>query len=120
LLLPPYILAICWFNTLSRLDWLTGRAASLFALPGCLLVFVSALMPGVIILTMICLHAVNPRHEEAGRLIAGWRPVLTNITLPMISRGIAFAGLLVFLLALGEVGVPMFLRYQVFPVETLT
>jgi len=120
LLLPPYILAICWFNTLSRLDWLTAAASFLFGLPGCLLVLVSALMPGVIILTMICLHAVNPRHEEAGRLIAGWRPVLTNITLPMISRGIAFAGLLVFLLALGEVGVPMFLRYQVFPVETLT
>jgi iron(III) transport system permease protein len=34
--------------------------------------------------------------------------------------GILFSGILVFLLTLGEVGVPMFLRYSVFPVETLT
>jgi len=129
LLLPPYILAICWFNLMSRSAWWgtdnlsqSGLAPSiwLFGLPGCLLVLAGALTPAVIILTVVYLHAVNPRHEEAGRLVTGWRGVLTKITLPIISRGILFAGLLVFLLALGEVGVPMFLRYPVFPVETLT
>src|SRR3954470_2986749 len=129
LVLPPYVLAICWFNVLSNFSWLSAAAASksglapsnwLFGLPGCVLVLVSALMPAVIVLTAVYLHAVNPRHEEAGRLVTGWRGVLTKITLPIISRGILFAGLLVFLLALGEVGVPMFLRYPVFPVETLT
>jgi iron(III) transport system permease protein len=129
LVLPPYVLAICWFNVLSNFSWLSAAAASksglapsnwLFGLPGCVLVLVSALMPAVIVLTAVYLHAVNPRHEEAGRLIAGWRVVLTDITLPIISRGILFAGLLVFLLALGEVGVPMYLRYPVFAVETLT
>ena len=118
LIVPPYIIAICWFNMLSRFRWVS--ASLLFGLSGCLLVLVSALMPAVIILTVVCLRAVNPRHEEGGRVIAGWRPVLTNITLPIISRGILFAGLLVFLLALGEVGVPLFLRYPVFPTETLT
>jgi iron(III) transport system permease protein len=129
LILPPYILAICWFNVISSSAWLgtdalsqsvSTRSSWLFGLPGCLLVLAGALTPAVIILTMVFLHAVNPRHEEAGRLVAGWRGVLIAITLPIISRGTMFAGLLVFLLALGEVGVPMFLRYPVFPVETLT
>ena len=89
-------------------------------MPGCLWVLVSAFLPVVMILTVVYLHAVNPRLEEAGRLIARWPAVLRHITLPMILPGILFGGILVFLLALGEVGVPMFLRYPVFPVETLT
>ena len=129
LLLPPYILAVCWFNLLSGNEWLVSVmppqiAASLsgwlFELPGCLWVLVTAFMPVVMVLTLVYLHAVNPRHEEAGRLIAGWPVVLSNVTLPMILPGILFAGILAFLLAMGEVGVPMFLRYSVFPVETLT
>ncbi len=129
LLLPPYMLAVCWFNLLASngvlarviparaLELLSGW---LFDLPGCLWVLVSAFMPVVMILTLVYLHAVNPRLEEAGRLITGWPAILHHVTLPMILPGILFGGILVFLLALGEVGVPMFLRYPVFPVETLT
>ena len=129
LMLPPYILAVCWFNLLSGSGLLVSvmppliagsLSGWLFGLPGCLWVLVSAFMPVVMVLTLVYLHAVNPRHEEAGRLITGWPAVLGNVTLPMILPGILFAGILVFLLALGEVGVPMFLRYPVFPVETLT
>ncbi len=87
----------------------------LFGLPGCLWVLVSAFLPVVMILTLVYLHAVNPRLEEAGRLISRWPAILRYITLPMIWPGILFGGILVFLLALGEVGVPMFLRYPVFP-----
>jgi iron(III) transport system permease protein len=92
----------------------------LFGLPGCLWVLVSAFLPVVMILTLIYLHTVNPRLEEAGRLITRWPAILRYVTLPMILPGILFGAILVFLLALGEVGVPMFLRYRVFPVETLT
>ena len=129
LLIPPYILAVSWFNVLAGggllakaipaptvkllSDWLSG-------LPGCAWVLVSAFSPVVMILTMVYLHAVSPRLEEAGRLSARWPGILRTITLPIIMPGILFGGILVFLLALGEVGVPMFLRYPVFPVETLT
>ena len=129
LLIPPYILAVSWFNVLAGggllakaipaptvkllSDWLSG-------LPGCVWVLVSAFMPVVMILTMVYAHAVSPRLEEAARLIARWPGILRTITLPIIMPGILFGGILVFLLALGEVGVPMFLRYPVFPVETLT
>ena len=130
LLLPPYILAVCWFNLLASNGVLARvlpaptlvalQSSWLFGLPGCLWVLLSAFMPMVMILTLVYLHAVNPRLEEAGRLISRWPAILRYVTLPMILPGILFGGILVFLLALGEVGVPMFLRYPVFPVETLT
>jgi len=129
LLIPPYILAVSWFTLLAR-DGLLARVIRpatvgllsdrLFALPGSVWVLVSAFMPVVMILTVVYVHAVSPRHEEAGRLMARWPGILRYITLPIIMPGILFGGILVFLLALGEVGVPMFLRYPVFPVETLT
>jgi iron(III) transport system permease protein len=128
LLIPPYTLAVCWFNVLSPSGLLgkilpspVAQAAWtwFFGLPGCVLVLVNALMPIVLILTMASLRTVNPRLEEAGRLIAGWGGVLRYITLPMILPGVVFGTVLVFLLALGEVGVPLFLRYPVFPVQSL-
>jgi iron(III) transport system permease protein len=129
LLLPPYILAVCWFNLLAKDAVLTHvipvcavelLSRGLFGLPGCLWVLVSAFLPVVVILTLVYLHALNPRLEEAGRLISRWPGIVRCVTLPMILPGILFGGMLVFLLALGEVGVPMLLRYRVFPVEALT
>ncbi len=129
LVIPPYILAICWFNLVTGDTMLarvvppgvgTQLTAWLFSLPGCVWVLASALMPAVMLLTMIGVRALNSRLEEAGRLVAPWPAVLRRITLPSILPGILFGAVLVFLLALGEVGVPMFLRYRVFPVETLT
>jgi len=129
LLLPPYVLAICWFNLLAS-DGLLAQGApvqlagllshALYGLPGCWWVMVSALAPAVMILTLVSLHAIDPRLEEAGRLVARWPVVLYRITLPLVLPGILFGGLLVFLLTLGEVGVPVFLRYPVYAVETLT
>jgi ABC-type ATPase involved in cell division/ABC-type spermidine/putrescine transport system permease subunit II len=58
--------------------------------------------------------------EQAGLLMSRWPGVLWRITLPLIAPAILFAAVLVFLLTLGEVGVPTFLRYPVYPVEILT
>ena len=129
LLVPPYTLAVCWFNVLSLgglLDRLlpgyARQVASdwLFGLPGCVLVLTSALMPIVLILTLASLRMINPRLEEAGKLITGWSGVLRHVTLPMILPGAVFSTVLVFLLSMGEIGVPLFLRYPVFPAQTLT
>jgi len=129
LLVPPYTLAVCWFNVLSLgglLDSLLPAYARqiasdwLFGLPGCVLVLTSALMPIVLILTLASLRMINPRLEEAGKLITGWSGVLRHVTLPMILPGAVFSTVLVFLLSMGEIGVPLFLRYPVFPAQTLT
>jgi iron(III) transport system permease protein len=95
-------------------------SSAFFGLYGCIAVLFTAFVPIVILLTIAYLGAVNPRLEAAGRLASSWPRVLRRITLPLIAPAILLAAVLVFLLTLGEVGVPTYLRYPVYPVETLT
>ena len=81
---------------------------------------VSALLPIVIILTMAYLRMVNQDMEEAGMLYCSWPEVLRRITLPLISPGIALGALITFVITLGEFGVPSFLRFDVYSVESFT
>lgn len=129
LLIPPYIVAVSWSFVLGREGLLAqflgpSKAAILsdlfFGLPGCVLVLFSTFMPIAMLLTMTFLKTLNPRLEEAGKIVSGWMGVLKGITIPMIWPGVLLASILVFLLALGEFGVPAFLRYDVFAVETFT
>ncbi len=114
LLCPPYILAVSWLDALGK------SAVRIQGLPGCVLSLFSAFLPIPMLLTVAAIRAVNPRLEEAARLASGWGGVLKGITLPLILPGVSLAWSLVFLLALGDLGVPMFLRYDVFPVESFT
>ena len=129
LLIPPYITAISWFDLLGREGFaarLLGPAFAamssrfLFGLPGCVAILFSVFLPIPILLTMVFLRTVNPRLEEAAKLVSGWRGVLRGITIPLILPGILLAAMLTFLLSFGEFGVPNFLRYAVFPVESFT
>jgi iron(III) transport system permease protein len=130
LLISPYILAVAWSDLLSRsgpLSGITGLQGIaergfqwLFGLPGCVLVLFTAFLPLVMLLTMAYLRTVSPRLEEVARLVAGPWVMLRRISLSLIWPGILLAATLVFLLSLGEFGVPAFLRYQVFPVESFT
>ncbi len=127
LLLPPYIIAVSYSDLLGQEGLLMPLLGEvfihhtsqwLFGLPGCTLVLFSAFLPIPVVLTIAFLRTVNPHMEEAARLAASWGKVLKGITLPMIMPGILFSALLVFLLTFGEFGVPNFLRYDVFPVES--
>lgn len=128
-LVPPYVTAVAWFSVLGP-GGLIGRAltpamakavsAALFGISGCTGVLFIAFVPVVILLTIAYLGTVNPRLEDAGRLVSGWLAVLRRITLPLIAPSILFAAALVFLLTLGEIGVPGYFRYSVYPVEILT
>lgn len=129
LLIPPYIIAVSWFDLLGReglLAYLLGVPATratahfLFGLPGCVAVLFSIFLPIPMLLTMIFLRTINPRLEEAGRLVSGWRGVMKGITIPLILPGVLLSAMLVFLLSFGEFSVPNFLRYDVFPVESFT
>ena len=129
LLLPPYVIAVAWFAVLGSTGWI-GRflapttseflSSAFFGFYGCIGALSTAFMPVVMLLTIAYLGTVNPRLEQAGLLMSRWPSVLWGITLPLIARAILFAAVLVFLLTLGEVGVPTFLRYPVYPVEILT
>ncbi|MFQ5714540.1 MAG: ABC transporter permease [Candidatus Scalinduaceae bacterium] len=129
LLIPSYILAIAWFYCLGRsgivamifnadVGVLTSNL--LFGFTGTLFVMVSALLPIVIILTITYLRMVNPNLEEAAMLYGRWTTVLRKITIPLITPGIALASLIVFILTLGEFGVPSSLHFDVYPVESFT
>lgn len=129
LLLPPYFVALGWFALLGRDGWLgrllpdamaTALAGALFGLPGCVVTLATVFLPLVMLATIAQLHGANPRFEEAARLSAPWPIVLCRITWPAIRPGVRTAALLVFLLALGELGVPMYLRYDVYPLAILT
>ncbi len=127
LLLPPYIIAVSWFHLLGREGLLASALGSkaaevtsswLFGLPGCVLVLSTTFMPIVFLLTMTYLKTINPHLEEAARLVARWRIVLIRVIIPLILPGLFLASMLVFILTLGEFSVPMFFRYDVFPVES--
>ena len=129
LLIPPYIIAVSWFDLLGREGLLAPVFGSsfvesatrlLFGLPGCVAVLFSIFLPIPMLLTMIFLRTINPRLEESARLMTNWRGILKGITLPLILPGILLSSILVFLLSFGEFSVPNFLRYDVFPVESFT
>jgi iron(III) transport system permease protein len=129
LVIPPYITAVSWAHLLgshglasSFLGEATAQVMSrlLFGLPGCVLVLASTFMPAIMLATMAFVRTVNPRLEEAARLSARPLRVLRGVTIPLIRPGVLLAATLVFLLALGEFGVPTFLRYHVFAVESFT
>lgn len=129
LVLPPYVLAVAWFHILGREGWVrhwlgpsTAEVISdtYFGLAGCIWVLSSVFTPVIMLLTIAFLRCVNPRQEEAGRLVAPWPRVLLRITIPALLPAVGSGALLVFIMTLGEFGVPSFLRYRVFAVETLT
>ncbi len=129
LLIPPYILAVAWLDLLGRegmLSRLWGTEVSvitsrwLFSLGGNVWILWTTFLPIPMLLTMLALRTVHPHLEEAGRLIARWPRVLCGITLPTIRPVLWLAAILVFLLTFGEYGVPNFLRFDVFPVESFT
>jgi iron(III) transport system permease protein len=129
LLVPPYVIAVAWFAVLGTSGWIGGLlspanseflSSTFFGLYGCIGALSTAFMPVAMLLTIGYVGTVNPRLEQAGLLMSHWPHVLTRITLPLIAPAILFAAVLVFLLSLGEVGVPTFLRYPVYPVEVLT
>jgi iron(III) transport system permease protein len=116
--LPPYFIALGWSRVVAR----TGVTTSdwLFGFGGCVLVLSSVFLPIVTLLTFASASNVDGRLEEAGRLVSGWAAVIRRITLPLSAPGILFSLVLVFLLAIGELSVPSFLRYPVLPVLSFT
>src|SRR6266446_5415633 len=116
--LPPYFVALGWSRVVAHLgatssDWLFGFG-------GCVLVLSSVFLPITMLLTFASASNVDGRLEEAGRLASRWATVLRRITLPLSAPGILFSLVLVFLLAIGELSVPSFLRYPVLPVLSFT
>lgn len=129
LLIPPYVLAVAWFSILGRTGyvgrvlsetWSQQISSAFFGFFGCAFVLATAFTPIAMLMTIAFLRTVNTQFENADRLVSRWPMILSRITLPLIAPAIGFAAVLIFLLSLGEIGVPMYLHFPVYPVETLT
>jgi iron(III) transport system permease protein len=115
--LPPFLLALGWFQILGRAGPFGSEVLSraLFSEAGMIMVLGFAFAPVVTSLTALALLGIDASLEEAARSMARPVRVVTRILLPSVAPALALAGIIVFALAFSELGVPMFLRVDVFP-----
>ena len=126
LVIPPYIMALAWVLLTGSVG-LFARAAGrdlwsdwTYSLTGAIVVLGMTLYPLSMLATEAAARRVDARLEESALLAASPRRVLWRITLPLIGPTVAAAGLIVFVLALSEFGVPALLRVRVFTTEAFT
>ncbi|MBN2491743.1 MAG: iron ABC transporter permease [Planctomycetes bacterium] len=117
LLLPPYMMTICWFYLLTPASWINqsllaslGIGAinfhALDGFPGAIFSLTLSYYPIVALLTWLGVRAPDPAYEEAGRLEVGpWR-ALVYLTLPAAAPYILTGAVFVFFFALVNYAVP--------------
>jgi len=129
LFFPPYILALAWFYLLGKkglIAYLIGArfgdlsSSFLFSFSGTIYVLTLAYYPVTMILAYTFVRAIDSSSEEAARLFLSWPKVMARIDLPLIAPGIFLGGLFTCILTISELGVPLFLRYDVFTVQVFT
>ena len=126
LLLPPYVVALAWtylgsnvglVATITGYDLVSGWTHSL---PAAVLVLGLVLYPLSMLATEAALRRIDGRLEEAALMVAKPRRVFWRITARLVAPGIVAAGLITFVLAVSEFGVPAVLRVRVYTTEIFT
>lgn len=117
LFLPPFLLALGWFYLLGRQGLLGGETSAglLFGSFGHVAILSLTFAPVVTALVVLGLWNLDPALEEAARVVARPFRVAAGILLPAVWPSVALAAIVVFALAFSELGVPMFLRVEVYP-----
>lgn len=115
--LPPFLPALGWFQLFGPHGVLGGTQATrtLFSEAGLILVLTSCFAPIVTAFTALGVRGVDAGLEEAARIAGGPLRTAARILVPTAAPAITLAGIIVFALALSELGVPMFLRIDVYP-----
>ncbi len=117
LFLPPFVVALGWFQIFGREGFLGNETTArlLFGPFGMIAVLALTFAPVVTSLVVLGVLGVDASLEEAARLVARpWR-VVRRILVPAAGPSIVLSAIVVFALTLSELGVPMFLRVEVFP-----
>jgi iron(III) transport system permease protein len=125
-LLPPYVVALAWTylgGNRGVVAALTGRdllSAWTYSLPAAVLVLGLVLYPIAMLATEVAFRRIDGRLEEAALLVAAPRRAFWRITVPLAAPNIVAAGLVIFVLAASEFGVPGVLRVRVYTTEIFT
>jgi len=114
--LPPFLIALGWYYVFGRRGLLGSDATAglLFGRAGAVMILGTALAPLVSVIVLLGFGGIDPSLIDAARLAAGSRRTVTGILLPLARPAIGLAAVVVFALALSEVGVPTFLRVRTY------
>lgn len=128
LIAPPFIGAYSWVLLLGRRgivtvflsDHLGITLPSIFGPFGIILALSLSYFPFVFLIVQGALAAADPYIEESARIAGAtsWR-ILRTITFPLVAPSIASGALVVFIRALGNVGVPSVLGGDYYVLPTL-
>ncbi len=115
--LPPFLPALGWFHLFGRQGFFGSERSAelLFSEVGVVLVLAICFTPIITALTAIGVRGVEPSLEEAARLVGGPLRAATLVLVPCAAPAVALGAIVVFALAFSELGVPMFLRVDVYP-----
>lgn len=114
LVLPSFVGAYALVLLFGHAGVITGALRGIglpigpiYGLPGIVIVFTLTLYPYVVLPVLAGFQAVDASMEEAGRNLGGSRPyVIRTVLLPIVMPAILAGGLLVFIEALENFGVP--------------
>jgi iron(III) transport system permease protein len=125
LLLPPYVVALAWTYLTPRglLATVAGAdavATWIYSVPGAVLVLGLVLYPLSMLATEVAVRRIDGRLEEAALMVAPPARVFRRVTMPLAAPSIAATGLMIFVLAVSEFGVPGVLRVRVYTTEIFT
>jgi iron(III) transport system permease protein len=113
--LPPFLLALGWFDAFQGTGVLEALRPLLYSSVGVVLILSLAFAPLATSLVVFALLGIDAVREESGRIFGRPYQVIVGVLLPAIRPTLVLAALIVFALAFSEIGVPMFLRVDVFP-----
>lgn len=106
LFVPPFLLALGWSYLLAPWGWALGVLSSA---AGVVLVLTLSLAPIVTALVAVALGGIAPGLEESARVVAPPLRTARSVLLPAVRPAVALGALIVFALAVSELGVPLFL-----------
>lgn len=110
ILIPPYVYALTW-------DRIFPKSELFHGIIGTTIVLTFSYFPFITLLTISGLNSMDRRLEEAARVSHNEFGILRKITMPLVLPYILAGGLLVFIFAISDYGVPSLMQLNVYTTE---
>jgi ABC-type Fe3+ transport system permease subunit len=117
LLVPPYVFAVAWKDSLF---FLFGNNSDLNSAVAMILVHIMVFSPLAMLIIGSALTQINKGVEEAGLMSVSFGRMLRKIILPLIRPAVGLSFVLVFIFSLSDFSVPAFFGLRTFTTEIFT